>query len=67
MSSTMLRKNFRIKKLIKGRDAYIVPGVLNHDDLHIADVLNVPVLGKHLIFKFSNVNNLMRLFFFIVS
>jgi hypothetical protein len=38
----------RIKKLIKGRDAYIVPGIQHHDDLHIAEILNLPVLGKNI-------------------
>ena len=33
----------RIRNLIKGREAYIVPGIMNHDDIHVADRLNVPV------------------------
>jgi len=32
--------------LIRGRDAYIVPGVMNHDDMHISEVLNIPILGN---------------------
>ena len=38
-------RNSRIQNLIKGRDAYIVPGFMNVDDLHIADILNVPIMG----------------------
>lgn len=36
----------RIQNLTRGRDAYIVPSVMNIDDLHVSDVLNLPILGK---------------------
>ena len=36
----------RIQNLIKGRDAYIVPGVMSHDDIYLSDLLNVPILGS---------------------
>ena len=36
---SLIRTVQRIKRLIAGREAYIVPGLVNEDDITVADIL----------------------------
>ncbi|XP_063690024.1 IQ domain-containing protein H-like [Bolinopsis microptera] len=35
----------RLKRLIAGKEAYIVPGLMHRDDMQLSEVLNVPVVA----------------------
>ena len=43
----------RLKKIIKGQDAYIVPGVLHKDDIYVADLLGETLNTDSCYFWFS--------------
>jgi len=54
----------RIKRLIKGKQAYIVPGVMHADDLYLSNKLDVPVLGTepNLVQLYSMKSGIRRIF-----
>jgi IQ domain-containing protein H len=35
----------RIKKIIKNKEAYIVPGYVSTDDIKLSDLLKVPIMS----------------------
>eukprot|EP00002_Diphylleia_rotans_P032497 TRINITY_DN6832_c0_g3_i2.p1 TRINITY_DN6832_c0_g3~~TRINITY_DN6832_c0_g3_i2.p1 ORF type:complete len:1023 (+),score=225.37 TRINITY_DN6832_c0_g3_i2:269-3070(+) len=37
----------RIRNYVRGKIAYIVPGVMGFDDIRVAAALNLPILGSH--------------------
>ncbi|XP_057308463.1 IQ domain-containing protein H-like isoform X1 [Hydractinia symbiolongicarpus] len=66
--STLLKYStktiLRIKGLIKGKQAYIVPGMMNADDLFVSEQLGIPILGTEpdLVQLYSMKSGVRRIF-----
>eukprot|EP00116_Pleurobrachia_bachei_P001193 sb/3461455/ len=54
----------RLKRLIAGKTAYILPGITHRDDLELSEKLNVPVLGAEpdIVNLFSTKSGAKRIF-----
>jgi hypothetical protein len=58
----------RIKKIIKNKESYIVPGLVSNDDIKLSDLLKVPIMSgepqksKILSTKSGGINFLNELF-----
>ncbi|KAL5249318.1 hypothetical protein ACHWQZ_G018246 [Mnemiopsis leidyi] len=54
----------RLKRLIAGKEAYIVPGLMHRDDMELSEVLNVPVVAAEpdIVHLYSTKSGAKRIF-----